>query len=205
MGTSGTCGVRLATEDDLGQVCAIVNHFIRRTVSNFRTEPQAVDEWRASWTRLHGRFPWLVASDLERVVGVAYAGPWNERAAYQWTVETTVYVESATHGRGIGHALYRELLGRLDRQGFRSALAVIGLPNEASVRLHERHGFARVGQLADAGFKLGAWHDVGLWQRRLRDGGGPPRAPMPVRTGHLDDVDAGPATAARAPGSADAG
>jgi phosphinothricin acetyltransferase len=107
-----------------------------------------------------------VAAD-DRVVGVAYAGPWNERAAYRWTVESTVYVEPSAHRRGVGDALYTELLDRLRRQGFHSAVAVIALPNDPSVGLHERHGFVRVGQLVEAGYKWDAWHDVGLWQNRL--------------------------------------
>ena len=181
MSTAEAFGVRLATEDDLGPVCTIINYFITTTVANFRTEPQTVDEWRQSWTRLHERFPWLVAADGDRVVGVAYAAPWNERAAYQWTVETTVYVDAGAHLRGIGHALYADILSRLLAQGFRSALAVIGLPNNPSVRLHERHGFSQVGQLADAGFKFGAWHDVGLWQRQLQDGSRQSRAPLAVQ------------------------
>jgi phosphinothricin acetyltransferase len=172
--------VRLATEDDLVRVCQIVNHFIEKTVFNFRTEPQTVDEWRYDWRRLHSRFPWLVANTDDRLVGVAYAAPWNTRTAYQWTVETTVYGDTAEHRRGVGNALYTELLGRLRRQGFRSAVAVIALPNAPSVRLHERHGFIQVGQLVDAGFKRSGWHDVGFWQCQLRSGGDATR-PRPVQ------------------------
>jgi phosphinothricin acetyltransferase len=100
---------------------------------------------------------------------VAYAGPWNERAAYRWTVESTIYVDPSAHRRGVGDSLYDELLNRLRQQGFHSAVAVIALPNDPSVRLHERHGFARVGYLLEAGYKHGAWHDVGFWQCQLAD------------------------------------
>lgn len=155
--------VRLATEDDLVHVCEIVNYYIENTVFNFRAEPQGVDEWRNDWRRLHSRFPWLVATD-NRVVGVAYAAPWNDRTAYQWTVEATVYVAPSAQRRGVGDALYAELLGRLRRQGFHSVVAVIALPNDPSVRLHERHGFVQAGRLVDAGYKRGGWHDVGFWQ-----------------------------------------
>ena len=158
--------VRLATEDDLAEVRGIVNYFIENTVINFRTEPQSLDEWRDAWRRLHSRFPWLVAVD-DRIVGVAYAAPWNDRAAYQWTAEVTVYVNPSRQRRGVGDALYTELLDRMRRKGFHSVVAVIALPNEPSVRLHERHGFTRVGQLVEAGYKRGAWHDVGFWQCNL--------------------------------------
>jgi phosphinothricin acetyltransferase len=155
--------VRLATEDDLVHVRDIVNYFIENTVINFRTEPQSLDDWRDSWRRRHSRFPWLVAAD-DRIVGVAYAAPWNDRAAYQWTAEVTVYVDPSRQRRGVGDALYTELLDRVRRKGFHSVVAVIALPNEPSVRLHERHGFTRVGQLIEAGYKREAWHDVGFWQ-----------------------------------------
>jgi phosphinothricin acetyltransferase len=171
--------VRLATEDDLAGVCKIVNHFIEKSFVNFRTEPQGVDEWRSEWGRLHERFPWLVAID-DGVVGVAYAVPWNGRAAYQWTAEATVYVDPSRQRRGVGDSLYTELLGRLRSQGFRSVVAVIALPNEPSVRLHERHGFIRAGRLVEAGYKMDAWHDVGFWQRRLGSRGNHTSLPRPV-------------------------
>jgi phosphinothricin acetyltransferase len=159
--------VRPATDEDLERVGEIVNHYIENSVFNFRTEPQTLDELRAQWMQRHQRFPWLVATDDDRVIGVAYAGPWNERAAYRWTVESTIYVDPSAHRRGVGDALYAELLNRLRQQGFHSAVAVIALPNDPSVRLHERHGFARVGHLLQAGYKHDAWHDVGFWQCQL--------------------------------------
>jgi phosphinothricin acetyltransferase len=165
-----TVQVRTATEEDLVRVCEIVNHYIEHSVFNFRTEPQSIHELRAVWSQRHQRFPWLVALVDDRVIGVAYAGPWNDRAAYRWTAETTVYVEGSAHRRGVGDALCTELLDRLRRQGFHSAVAVIALPNDASVRLHEQHGFDRVGHLREAGFKHDAWHDVGFWQCLLKSG-----------------------------------
>jgi phosphinothricin acetyltransferase len=162
--------VRPATVDDLPEVCKIVNHYIENSFVNFRTEPQTVDEWRNDWRRLHAQFPWLVAAE-DGVVGVAYAAPFHGRAAYQWTAEATVYVDPSSQRRGAGDALYTDLLARLRRQGFHSAVAVIALPNEPSVRLHERHGFIQVGRVIEAGYKLGAWHDVGFWQRTFNIAG----------------------------------
>jgi phosphinothricin acetyltransferase len=169
-GQASAVQVRSATEEDLVRVREIINHYIEGSAFNFRTEPQSIDEIRAVWAQRHHRFPWLVALVDDRVAGVAYAGPWNERAAYQWTAESTIYVDPTAHRRGVGDALYAELLDRLRRQGFHSAVAVIALPNDPSVRLHERHGFARAGQLREAGFKHDAWHDVGFWQCLLESG-----------------------------------
>jgi len=180
---SATHRLRLVTEDDLEEICSIVNHYIENTSFNFRLESQTVDEWREYWQHLHERFPWIAATENGRVVGMAYAAPWKERAAYQWTVETTVYVHADHHRIGVGSTLYAELLDRLRRQGFRSAIGVIGLPNDASVALHELHGFTQVARLVDAGYKLESWHDVGFWQCLLQDGGtGEPDPPSGVES-----------------------
>ena len=160
--------IRLAAEDDLGRVCEIVNHFIDTSAVNFRTAPQHVEDWRHDWARLRHDFPWLVATYQGEVVGVAYAAPWNSRGAYRWTVESTIYVDAASHGRGVGDALYVELLERLRDQGFRNVIAMIALPNPPSVGLHRRHGFVPAGELPDLGFKHGSWHSIGLWHRVLR-------------------------------------
>lgn len=167
--------VRAVEASDLAPACAIVNHYIETTAANFNTEPLPPEEWEARWRGSRDRYPWLVAVEDGAVVGIAYAGPWKDRRAYDRTAETTVYVSAQARGQGVGSALYGPLLGLLERGGFRSALAVLGLPNEPSVRLHERHGFVRVGLLRDAGFKLGRWHDIGIWQRMLdpRRGPGP--------------------------------
>ncbi len=159
--------IRLAQEADMQAHGDIVNQFIETTTINFRTEPQTADEWREDWKRLSDRYPWLVAVDDGQVVGIAYAAPWKPRRAYDWTVETTVYVRAGQHRRGVGRALYRRLMEILDGQGYRSEIGVIALPNEASIALHEAVGFVHVGTLVDVGHKLDGWRSTGLWQRRL--------------------------------------
>jgi phosphinothricin acetyltransferase len=174
--------VRPAREDDFSEVCRIVNRYIESTSINFRCEPQEPAEWVAEWSATGRTHPWLVATEDEHVVGVAYAGPWKARSAYAWCAETTIYVAEGRHRSGHGAALYTELLRRLDEQGFRSALAVIALPNLASVAFHERFGYRAVGTLVSIGHKHGAWHDVGFWQRsspRL-DASEMPAPPAPV-------------------------
>lgn len=122
----------------------------------------------------------LVAEEGGEVVGYAYACRWRERSAYDWSVEVSVYVDPAHHGRGVGRALYAELFDRLRAQGFRSAVAGITLPNPASIGLHESMGFEPIGALRDIGWKNGGWHDVGYWQLALApDAEDPPSPPSP--------------------------
>jgi phosphinothricin acetyltransferase len=122
--------------------------------------------------------PWLVSERAGRVLGYAYASAFRTRPAYRWWMESTIYLAPEARGSGLGRRLYEALMTLLRRQGFVSALGVITLPNVASVALHERLGFRPLTVLPQAGFKLGAWHDVGWWRLALCD---PPAAPEPPR------------------------
>ena len=182
MGGAGSWPGRLrpAQARDFAQVSEIVNHYIRTSAVNFRTEPQTPGDWERDWLAHRRTHPWYVAERDGAVVGIAYAAPWKPRPAYDWTTETTVYLDQAQRGRGLGLELYRLLLRTLERQGYRSAMAVVSLPNEASVRLHRALGYQQVGHVRAAGFKFGGWHDTGLWQRILIEGEQPPRPVLPV-------------------------
>lgn len=163
----------------------IVNHYIERTVIHFGERPQRPEDYRVPWQRHQEHYPWLVADDDGTVGGLAYGRPWNERPAYDWTVETTIYLRDGLQGRGLGSLLYGRLLALLDAQGYRQMVAGITLPNPASVALHEACGYRRIGTLDHVGFKQGAWWDVGLWQRHVASGSTPDPpgsdAPAPVR------------------------
>jgi phosphinothricin acetyltransferase len=158
--------VRYAEAADMPAVCNIINHYIATTTYNFRTSPQTPEEWLADWTHWHERYPWLVAMRDGRVIGIAYAAPWKARAAYDWCTEVTVYVANDCVRQGVGHRLYERLFSLIDRQGYHTQVAVIALPNEASVAVHEAFGFRHAGTLREVGYKHGGWRDVGFWQRR---------------------------------------
>jgi phosphinothricin acetyltransferase len=160
---------------DGAAIAAVYAPHVRDGYATFEVEaPDAA----AMAERMAGGLPWFVAEDGGSVLGYAYAAPFNERAAYRWSVATSVYLADGAGGRGIGGALYARLLGDLAALGYVSAFAGIALPNPASVALHERLGFTPVGVFRSAGFKAGAWHDVGWWQRPLAD---PPPEPAPPR------------------------
>ena len=173
--------LRAAREDDLAAVRDIVNWAIEHTHYNFNTEPQSVEHWRSEWSAGREQYPWLVATIAGEVVGVAYAGRYRTRRAYDWAAEVTVYVSHRHHRRGVGAALYRELLPILAAQGFHTLLGVIALPNPASVALHERFGFVAAGETPQVGWKFGKWWGVGNWQKLLRDDAHQASDPLPVR------------------------
>jgi phosphinothricin acetyltransferase len=120
---------------------------------------------------------WLVLEDDGRVVGYAYGIPWRPRAAYRWACEVSVYLERGRGRTGAGRALYAALLPRLAARGYRTALAGMTLPNDASVGLHRALGFEPVGTFRRVGYKHGAWHDVAWAQIMLAGGDEPPAEP----------------------------
>lgn len=171
--------IRPFTLEDCAPAAALTNVYIESTAIHFGTEPQDAAYFERLWTATRDRYPWVTAvADDGRFAGYAKAGVWRERAAYAWTPETGIYVERGCQGRGIGRALYRALLDAMRERGFHSAIGGITLPNEASVRLHEAVGFVHVGTVRHAGYKFGAWHDVGFWQVMLRDDAGHAPAPL---------------------------
>lgn len=160
--------VRAASAADAAAIAALYAPYVTGSVVSFETEAPDASEMARRMAGDEGKYPWLVACDAAgALLGYAYATAFRTRPAYRFSVETTVYVAGDAHGRGIGSALYAALLPVLEAQGFVQAIAAITLPNPASVRLHERFGFRRIGAYEAVGFKQGGWHSVGLWQRAL--------------------------------------
>jgi L-amino acid N-acyltransferase YncA len=166
-----TAGLRVrdATPADAEALLAIYRPFVADTAVSFELEPPSVEEFAERVRNAQSQWAWLVAEDAGRVAGYAYAGSFRNRKAYQWSVEVSAYVDPLFHGRGVGRRLYEGLIAFLVGRGYCTAYAGITLPNEASVRFHEALGFTPVGVFRRAGRKFGAWHDVGWWQRELRD------------------------------------
>lgn len=157
--------IRAADNADAAAIAAIYRPFVETTRITFEeTPPDAAEICRRMSNRLH---PWLVIELGGRVVGYASTSPMRDRAAYRWSVETGLYLESGAQGRGLGRTLLSAHLHTLERQGFVTAIAGISLPNAASVALHDKLGFALAGIERGVGFKLGEWVDVGRWQKDL--------------------------------------
>ena len=171
--------LRIATADDAAAIAAIYAHYVTRTAVSFETEAPSEAEIRTRIDDNGALYPWLVAEVEERLLGYAYATAFRSRRAYRFSVETTVYLDPAATGRGLGRSLYATLIPLLERQGFTQAIAAITLPNDPSVRLHEAFGFTQAGVYREVGYKLGEWRSVGLWQRSLAPVAEDPEEPRP--------------------------
>ena len=176
--------LRLAEPADAPGILAIYEPVVRETAISFELEPPDEEEMRLRIASTLERRPWLVCTAGGTVAGYAYAAAHRERPAYQWSVETSVYVHPDHRRRGVAQGLYTALLSALRVQGFYTALAGIALPNPASVGFHEACGFQWVGIYRAVGYKLGAWHDVAWLQLALREDRGEPVDP-PCRTAEL--------------------
>jgi phosphinothricin acetyltransferase len=172
--------IRLATERDALACQRIYAPIVTETAISFETEVPSVEEMERRIADTLVQLPWLVLEEPEGVRGYAYAALHRKRAAYQWSVEVSVYVAEEARGRGVGRRLYTALLDLLRRQGYVNSFAGIALPNDASVGLHEAMGFRPIGVYRKVGFKLGHWLDVGWWQLELREPPGEPATPLPV-------------------------
>jgi phosphinothricin acetyltransferase len=161
--------IRPATEADAKALLDIYRPFVERTVVSFETEAPSPEQFAARIATALNGWAWLVAEEGGKCIGYAYGTAHRERAAYRWSVETSAYVHSNHYHRGIGKALYAELFERLRTKGYCNALAIVTLPNDASMALHKSVGFQSIGVFRRAGWKFGAWQDVAWLQRVLRD------------------------------------
>jgi phosphinothricin acetyltransferase len=160
--------VRAATSGDAESLLAIYRPYVLKTAISFELEPPSLEDFRARIERSSADWACLVAEREGRPLGYAYGSTHRPRAAYQWSVETTVYVAEGSHRRGVGRILYEALLPTLADKGYCNAYAGITLPNENSIGLHRRLGFEPIGVFRSVGRKFGAWHDVSWWHRSLR-------------------------------------
>lgn len=172
--------IRLARESDAAAIAAIYRRYVVDSRISFEeAAPCAAEMARRIRGEMPGYHPWYVAEDEDRILGYAASSPFRTRPAYRWTVETGIYLAEDAMGRGIGRALLSTLLGTLQRQGYVAAIGAIALPNDASVALHEKLGFAYAGTYRGVGFKLGEWLDVGLWEKELAPRTISPEEPRP--------------------------
>ncbi|MDF5734531.1 MULTISPECIES: arsinothricin resistance N-acetyltransferase ArsN1 family B [unclassified Nostoc] len=169
--------IRLANESDALKMLAIYGPIVRETSISFEIEPPSKTEFEGRIQNYQQQMPWLVCEVNSELLGYAYATPYRTRAAYQWSVESSVYINVEYRRKGVAKALYTSLFALLQLQGYYNVFAAIALPNPASVAVHEAVGFSPVGVFRKVGYKFRKWHDVGWWQLSLQQ-----ELPLPVNS-----------------------
>ncbi len=179
--------IRPATPSDAPAIADIYAPIVRDTAISFESDPPTEKEMADRIARTLESHPWLVAEEDGAILGYAYASQFRARAAYRWTCEVTAYVGSQSRRGGVGRALYERLVSILRRQNYHTALAIITLPNDASVGFHRSLGFEPAGTIREVGFKFAAWHDVATLRLALSDPTPSPPDPIPYQDLAADD------------------
>lgn len=161
--------IRQAKLADAEKILAVYAPYVEKTCITFETQVPSLQEFQARMEAISEKFPYLVAEADGEILGYAYAHTYYARAAYDWTVEVSIYVNGEKRQSGIGKALYDVLEEALAQQSIINLLACISLPNEASIAFHRKRGFEQIAHFKKVGYKFGQWRDTIWMQKRLKD------------------------------------
>lgn len=170
---------RIAAPEDAAALAAVYAPYVTGTSITFEYDPPGAEEFCSRIHQIQQQFPYLVCLLDGKIAGYAYAHAFHERAAYQWDAELSIYLHEDAHRKGIANALYNCLLTFLKEQGYLQVYALITIPNEPSIGFHSRYGFTEMGTYQTIGYKLGAWHDVRIMEKRLAPLPKEPTPPQP--------------------------
>lgn len=156
--------IRRAEITDAKQITDIYNYFVINSAVTFDQDPFESIVFEERIKNISKKYPFFVFELEDEILGYTYANKWREKPSYQFSVESTVYVKHSAFNKGIGSKLYQQLINELKLKGFKVVVGGLTLPNEASVKLHEKLGFKKVGHFPKVGLKFNNWYDVGFWQ-----------------------------------------
>ncbi|MDA9069379.1 GNAT family N-acetyltransferase [Algibacter sp.] len=153
--------------NDAQELLEMYNYYVINTTVNFDIEPLSLKTFTDKLNIITADYPFIVLEENNEILGYAYGSRFRPRAAYNYVAESTVYVKHTAHGKQIGSKLYTELIRLLKETDLHTVLGVLTIPNEASIKLHEKFGFEQVANLKEVGLKFGEWQNVGIWQLKL--------------------------------------
>lgn len=159
--------IRTITDGDIARCTEIYNYYIENTTFTFEETPLSAEDFGRRVARIKKNYPYLVAVLDGAVVGYAYLDKYNERSAYRYTADLSVYLDKACVAKGTGSLLYESIERAAADMGIRSIVSLVTEENEPSMAFHARHGFDTVGTLSKVGIKLGRWLDVVIFQKKL--------------------------------------
>ena len=177
---------RTAAPADAKALLAIYTPYVEQTAITFEYDVPTLEEFTSRIQNTLRKFPYIIAEENNQILGYAYASPFKERAAYGWSVETSIYVKQDERQKGIGRILYDRLEEILKKQGILNVNACIGYPQiedeyltQDSVRFHEKLGYSMVGTFHKCGYKFGRWYDMVWMEKHLSPH---ESGPWPIKT-----------------------
>lgn len=159
----------LVQDSDASSIADIYRPYVEQTSISFEYEAPTPDEMLHRIRTITTDYPWLVCLEGNTIVGYAYASTHRHRTAYQWSVESAIYLSQTFHNKGLAPILYKTLFSLLKLQGLFTVLAGITIPNDKSVNFHKKMGFTHLGTYKNIGFKFGKWHDTQWFELPLND------------------------------------
>ena len=172
--------IRMAEEADVSRILSIYEPYIRSTAITFEYEVPSEAEFLARFQDITARGPWLVAEEAGQLLGYAYLDRAFVRAAYAWAADLSVYLRPEARGCGLGRAFYTLLERMAALQGYQVLYGLVTTDNDPSCRFHEAMGYRPLCCMPDCGFKLGRWHGVTWYEKRLCPPTAPERMPTPA-------------------------
>lgn len=173
--------IRMATARDAGELLAIYKPYVEKTAITFEYQVPDIEDFRHRIVRTLERYPYLTALYQGQIAGYAYASPFKSRAAYDWSVETSIYVDETLHGHGIGKGLYLALEDILKQQNILNLNACIAYPNPESIAFHQAMGYRMAAHFIKCGYKLGKWYDMVWMEKHLGEHPEIPKAVIPIK------------------------
>ena len=172
--------IRLVEEQDFGGMLAVYAPNVINTAITFEYEVPSLEEYTERVKKIAAHYPCLVCVQNNQVAGFAYGSVHRVKTAYQWSTESTIYVDPKFHGKGVARILYHALLSVLELQGFINVYAGVTTPNPQSEQFHLAMGFAEIAVFERIGFKLGKWHDLKFFEMYLAEHTANPVAPVSI-------------------------
>lgn len=170
--TKNSLIIKRGSEADLTAINDIYNFYVKNSSATFETNVWSLQQrllWFKEFELNRGRYNLFVAEIDKQIVGFAYNAKYKEKPAYRTSSEVTVYLKEGTNGRGIGGALYDALFSAVSNSQLHRFYAILALPNDASIRLHEKFGFVVIGQMDEVGFKHGQFYSTLILEKRIND------------------------------------
>jgi L-amino acid N-acyltransferase YncA len=164
-----TFEIRLINEADAHAVLTIYKYYVDHTIISFEYEVPSLEEYLQRINVNTEKYPWLVCLNNNKIIGFAYGSTHRYRTAYQWSPESTIYLATDFHTKGIGRILYKTLFEILKLQGYYNVFAGVALPNQKSIGFHQAMSFEEIGIFKKVGYKHGNWHDTHWFQLSLNE------------------------------------
>lgn len=158
--------IRIANVKDAKDLLHIYEYYVKNTSITFEYDTPTIEEFKSRISTTLIKYPYIVAEENGKIYGYAYASAFKSRRAYDWSVETSIYVQAGKGSHGVGTLLYNELERLLKLQNIINVNACITYPNEKSQEFHEKFGYKKVAHFTKCGYKFGQWHDM-IWMEKF--------------------------------------